>query len=547
MESLSEIHVMRPAWLLALALLVPLLWLGFRGGRSAAVWKKVCDAHLLPHVITHGKGRASHWPLALSAIGWIGACLALAGPAWERVAQPAYRAPSQRVFVLNLSPSMDVADVEPSRLARAKYELTDALHALGDGQAGLVIFAEEPYVVTPISDDPHVVASFLPVLETSLMPGRGVRVDRAIDEARALLEQAGATSGGIVLVTDSAGDRPEEAARAAENAARAGYPVSVLAVGTETGAPIPTGRGFARDARGQVAMAGALVVTAFLGIAGGLSMSRRLLGRVTRMNDTVLGIIGGRSHERVPNAAEGDEFDGLAKHFNLLLDENDRLITRMREVTDDVAHDLRTPLARMRTRIESALGSEIEPSSFRDILEALAGDTDRVLETFSDLIHIAKIESRSIREEMESVSLDEVVRDVVELYEPLAEEAGTRLLASTGKGVVVRGSRHLISRALTNLVDNAIKYSSAGGEIHVAALAEDGRPELMICDRGPGIPEAEREHVLERFVRLDASRGRPGSGLGLSFVAAVAAHHGAELELSDAAPGLRVRIIFARS
>jgi len=275
-------------------------------------------------------------------------------------------------------------------------------------------------------------------------------------------------------------------------------------------------------------------------------MSRRLLGRVTGMNETVLEIMAGRSDERVPHADEGgDEFDSLARHFNRLLDENDRLVTRMREVTDDAAHDLRTPLARVRARIESALASRIDEQTARETLHALAGDTEQILETFNDLIHIAKIESRSIREEMRDLSLDELVTDVVELYGPLAEEAGVSLVAGTGEGVVVQGSRHLLSRALTNLIDNVIKYAEGTGETTVSAHRADGRAELVVRDRGPGIPDAELEHVLERFVRLDASRGRPGSGLGLSFVSAVAAHHGAELTLSNAEPGLRVRLIFA--
>jgi signal transduction histidine kinase len=294
----------------------------------------------------------------------------------------------------------------------------------------------------------------------------------------------------------------------------------------------------------SLVMAGGLVLAGGLAIAGGLSMSRRLLGRVEGMSRTVLEILGGEPERRVPHDESGDEFDELAKHFNALLDENKRLIERMREVTDDVAHDLRTPLARMRTRIESSLAAGVTDPGANETLRELTGDLDRILETFNALLRIAKIESHSIREEMETVSLDGIVRDTMDLYRPVLEEAGIHLVERLGEVVVVQGNRHLLSQALSNLIDNSIKYMGASGEIEVAASRRDGRPELSLCDRGPGIPADERARVLERFVRLDESRGQPGSGLGLSFVAAVAEHHAAELELSDAQPGLCVRLVF---
>jgi signal transduction histidine kinase len=293
----------------------------------------------------------------------------------------------------------------------------------------------------------------------------------------------------------------------------------------------------------RVTMIG-LAAAAVFAIAGGLSMSRRLLGRVEGMNETMLGVLEGRSNERVPHAPVGDEFDELARHFNDLLDENDRLISRMREVTDDIAHDLRTPLAHMRTRIEAELLGEGSDERTRGTLEELAEDVDRIIETFNALIHIAKIESRSIQEEMEELSLDALVRDTVELYRPVVEDAGISLVERADDDVRVRGNRHLLAQALSNLIDNAIKYSGHSGDIDVVARWREGSAELLLRDRGAGIPPADRERVLERFVRLDASRHLPGSGLGLNFVAAVAKHHGAQLVLSDARPGLEVSLRF---
>jgi signal transduction histidine kinase len=291
-------------------------------------------------------------------------------------------------------------------------------------------------------------------------------------------------------------------------------------------------------------MGAGLAIAALLAIGGGISMSRRLLGRVEGMNETVLEILGGSAETRVPHVDPGDEFDALARHFNALIDENERLVRRMREVTDDVAHDLRTPLARMRTRIESALASDGGDERSRETLHELMRDADRIIETFNALIYIAKIESHGFREEMSELSLDDVVRDAVDLYRPLAEDAGVNLVERVGEDVTLLGNRHLVSQALVNLIDNAVKYAGESGQVEVAAHRSEGRAELVVTDDGAGIPEPDRARVLERFVRLDESRGRSGSGLGLSFVAAVAEHHGAELLLSDAAPGLRVRLLF---
>jgi signal transduction histidine kinase len=262
------------------------------------------------------------------------------------------------------------------------------------------------------------------------------------------------------------------------------------------------------------------------------------------MNRTILAILEGERREPVPVGKRGDEFDELAHHFNHLLEENERLIDRMHEFSNDVAHDLRTPLSRMRAVVESALADpDGDPGSSRDALHALLAETNELLEIFNALLRIAQIESRTLREEMRPIDLRDLARDAVELYQPVAEEAGLALEYSLDEEVTIHGDRHLLLQALTNLLDNAIKYGSEAIEVAIERDADGAR--LVVSDAGPGIPEADRERVLERFVRLEASRNRAGTGLGLSFVKAVADLHGARLTLDDAGPGLRATLHFA--
>ena len=297
-----------------------------------------------------------------------------------------------------------------------------------------------------------------------------------------------------------------------------------------------------------LAAIGAFALAVAIALLGGLSVSQRLLSRVEGLNRTIVDILSGRVREQVPVSDQGDEFDELARHFNRLLDENERLIERMREFSNDVAHDLRTPLSRMRTHVESALAQASDGgdvSRARDALHALLGETNDLLEIFNALLRIAQIESGTLREQMEPVDLAALADDAVELYQPVAEETGLVLESEVAENVTITGDRHLLAQALTNLIDNAIKYGA--GEIRVEVTrgpdAEDAAL-LVVRDRGPGIPRPDRERVLERFVRLDTSRSRPGTGLGLAFVKAVADLHHARLELSDAGPGLCATLRF---
>jgi Ca-activated chloride channel family protein len=228
--SIESFHFLRPAWLLALLMLVPLVWLGLRGRAASSAWRKVCDPQLLRHLMLDGGGARSPLSLAALLAGWTAACLALAGPTWERLPVPAYNEPVQTVLILSLAPSMTETDVQPSRLVRARYKLQDALEHV-EGAVGLVIFAEEPYAVTPLTDDPKVIAEQVPLLEPSLMPGRRAHVGRAIDEAQRLLAAVGASQGRILLLGDGLGDAPDVALTAARESAAAGYPVSALGFG----------------------------------------------------------------------------------------------------------------------------------------------------------------------------------------------------------------------------------------------------------------------------------------------------------------------------
>jgi signal transduction histidine kinase len=283
----------------------------------------------------------------------------------------------------------------------------------------------------------------------------------------------------------------------------------------------------------------ALAVTLVLGVGGGLVVSRGLLGRVEAMNQTVVGILRGRRGERVPRTDVLDEFDVLAGHFNRLLDENEMLIDRMREVTNEVAHDLRTPLTRMRGRIESALASSSNEETGDETLQALREELDQALETFNALLRIAQVETGRARSEMQRIDVERIARDAFELYEPAAEAVGLQLCLRLPGDLQVVGDRHLLAQAVTNLLENAIKYAGRG-VITLAVDREGDRVALSVEDGGPGIPARDRERVLQRFTRLEAARNRPGAGLGLAFVLAVATLHEAELRLEDAEPGLRV-------
>ena len=296
----------------------------------------------------------------------------------------------------------------------------------------------------------------------------------------------------------------------------------------------------------------ALVVV--LGLAGGFFVSRRVLKRIDAMTDTANTIMAGDLGGRLPIAGTGDELDRLADNVNAMLERIEALMRGLKEVTDNIAHDLKTPLTRMRNRCEQALRGE-SGQDYRAALEATIAESDDLIRTFDALLMIARAESGQARGNMAEFDAAEIARDVGELYEPLAEQKGLALMIEAPAAATVRGNRELVSQALANLVDNAIKYAGpdvskingAAAEILVRAGAEGERITLSVADRGPGIPEADRGRAVERFVRLEQSRSEPGSGLGLSLASAVARLHGGELRLEDNRPGLRSVIALPRA
>jgi hypothetical protein len=307
---------------------------------------------------------------------------------------------------------------------------------------------------------------------------------------------------------------------------------------------------------GIIANAGqwSLALVIVLGLAGGFFVSRRVLNRVEAMTDKAQIIMAGDLAGRLPVAGTGDELDRLAEHLNAMLERIEALMRGLKEVSDNIAHDLKTPLTRLRNRCEQALRGSAGVADYRAALEATIAESDELIRTFNALLMIARAESGQARDNMTEFDAAEIARDVGELYEPLADEKGITLTVDAPGAAPVRGNRELVSQALANLIDNAIKYAGPNGKLNgapaeiVVKAGNDGeRIALSVADRGPGIAEADRGRVVERFVRLEQSRSEPGSGLGLSLAAAVARLHGGELKLEDNHPGLRSTIALPRA
>jgi len=291
-------------------------------------------------------------------------------------------------------------------------------------------------------------------------------------------------------------------------------------------------------------MAIILAISVGLALTMGWLLGRTLLRRIDAINATAQQVTEGELSRRVSLSGQDDEFDELASHLNTMLARIEKLITGMRQVTDNVAHDLRRPLARVRNRIEVTLMEKRDSKEYRSVLEETLEDANELMQTFSALLEIAQAEAGSFRGEWKVVDLSALLEELGGLYLDEAEVQHKQFELQIAPNLKVTGNRHLLAQAISNLLDNALKYTPACSTIRLQAAMQAGRLSLIVSDNGPGIATNQRDKVFERFVRLEPDRSTAGNGLGLSLVKAVADLHKAELKLEDNQPGLRVVLQF---
>lgn len=300
----------------------------------------------------------------------------------------------------------------------------------------------------------------------------------------------------------------------------------------------------ARDFRQQLlrSLNIGLGLTVAIGVVGGILFSRSIMRRVERITQICRRIMRGDLSQRMDGAGQDDELSRLSESINEMLDQIERLMNGLREVSDNVAHDLRTPLNRLRSHLETAL-QEADESPEKDRLEAAIAEADGLLATFAALLRIARAEA-SLSQSFKKIDLGTVAEDVVDLYQPLAEEKAIQFEASIDHKAQAWADANLVAQALANLTDNAIKFTPQNGKVTIVVAIENGQSTFTVTDTGPGIPPEYHEKVFGRLFRLDDSRNTPGSGLGLSLVGAVARSHAIQVKLTDNEPGLRVKMTF---
>ena len=325
----------------------------------------------------------------------------------------------------------------------------------------------------------------------------------------------------------------------------------VSVAGLPDGARILVGRDITESEELIAVVRRSLVLTAVTMIALGLLswvfVSRHVLRRIDSIAATSHSIVAGDLSGRLEVTGSGDEFDRLAESLNAMLERIERLMLGLKQVSDNIAHDLKTPLTRMRNRLEAALRRSDAEVDYREALQATIDDADHLIRTFNALLMIARVEAGSSDAEFRNFDAAEVGRDVFELYEPLAEEAAVALGLNAPGPAELHGNKELISQALANLVDNAIKYVDGRGgapRVVISVKSAPGEVVFEVADNGSGVAEVDRKRIVERFVRLEESRSKPGAGLGLSLVSAVARLHGGELSLANNDPGLRAILRF---
>lgn len=294
-----------------------------------------------------------------------------------------------------------------------------------------------------------------------------------------------------------------------------------------------------------------LAAMALVGLGASVLISRHLLKRIDVITETSCSIMAGDLSRRIPISGSGDEFDRLATNLNAMLQRIAELIEGIREVSSNIAHDLKTPLSRLRNRLEATLreSGQTTDERCRDTLQATIEEADDLIKTFDALLSIARLEAGASPGAKTRFSLNTLLDGICELYEPVAEESGMTLLQCPMPDEVIEmeGESQLVAQAVTNIIDNAIKYAAASSpDIAIGLVCNGDYADIVIADHGPGIAEEDRERALKRFVRLEASRSQPGSGLGLSLVAAVARLHSGQVRLDDNQPGLKVILSLRR-
>ncbi len=448
------------------------------------------------------------------------------------------------------------------KLLRATaFRLALAILALSAVVAGIVLTVVAWQVITVVdSEIAQTIEAEAKGLADQYAQGGVRRLGRVI-EART--HQPGSS---LYLLTDPAGeplagnveqippgvlehpafvDTPYRAAAGGEHYRRALARIYVLPGGFR----LLVGHDLGDRARIGSVMVRALAISlVFFAALGALFVARRVLIRIDAINTSAHGIMAGDLTQRLPVSGSGDELDRLAEGLNEMLARIAELMQGLREVSDNIAHDLRTPLTRLRNHAEAALAFGGDAATYRTALEKTIEESDALIRIFNALLLIARAEAGGDVEAPHPIDVGEAARSVAELYEPIADEAGIDLKVETEGALVVRGNRELIGQTIANLVDNALKYGAPRGgaaarpDVVISARRVGASVVLTVADRGPGIAPADRARVLERFVRLEGSRSRPGSGLGLSLAVAVARMHGGMVELEDNEPGLRVRV-----